>query len=95
MNYHIAIRMRPVVVNYPFVIEKLELTNKCPMKCIMCIRTYKITRPLPFFDEHSVRVLRMLTENGMEYCGRPESHPYELYLQLNEIEHSRIWVRRP
>jgi transposase InsO family protein len=50
---------------------------------------------LPFFDEHSVRVLRMLTDNGMEYCGRPESHPYELYLQLNEIEHTRIRVRRP
>lgn len=31
----------------------------------------------------------------MEYCGRPESHPYELYLQLNEIEHTRIRVRRP
>jgi len=40
---------------------------------------------LPFFDEHSLRVLRVLTDNGMEYCGRPESHPYELYLQLNEM----------
>jgi transposase InsO family protein len=50
---------------------------------------------LPFFDEHSVRVLRVLTDNEMEYCGRPESHPYELYLQLNEIEHTRIRVRRP
>jgi len=50
MNYHIAIRMRPVVVNYPFVIENLELTNKCPMKCIMCVRTYKMTRPQGFMD---------------------------------------------
>jgi len=52
-------------------------------------------RVLPFFDEHSMRVLRVLTDNGMEYCGRPESHPYELYLKLNEIEHTRIRVRRP
>jgi transposase InsO family protein len=50
---------------------------------------------LPFFDAHSVRVLRVLTDNGMEYCGRQESHPYELYLHLNDIEHTRIRVRRP
>ena len=31
----------------------------------------------------------------MEYCGRQESHPYELYLHLNDIEHTRIRVRRP
>ena len=50
---------------------------------------------LPFFDAHSIRVLRVLTDNGMEYCGRQESHPYELYLHLNDIEHTRIRVRRP
>ncbi len=50
---------------------------------------------LPFFDEHGMRVLRMLTDNGVEYCGRQESHPYELYLHLNEIEHSRTRVRHP
>lgn len=50
---------------------------------------------LPFFDEHGMRVLRMLTDNGMEYCGRQDSHPYELYLHLNEIEHTRTRVRRP
>lgn len=50
---------------------------------------------LPFFDEHGMRVLRMLTDNGVEYCGRQESHPYELYLHLNEIEHTRTRVRRP
>jgi transposase InsO family protein len=50
---------------------------------------------LPFFDSHSIRVLRVLTDNGMEYCGRQETHPYELYLHLNDIEHTRIRVRRP
>jgi hypothetical protein len=50
---------------------------------------------LPFFDEHSMRVQRMLTDNGMEYCGRQDVHTYELYLHLNEIEHTRTRVRRP
>ena len=32
---------------------------------------------------------------GVEYCGRQESHPYELFLYLNDIEHTRTKVRRP
>jgi transposase InsO family protein len=50
---------------------------------------------LPFFDEHGMRVLRMLTDNGVEYCGRQDAHSYELYLHLNGIEHTRTRVRRP
>lgn len=50
---------------------------------------------LPFFDEQYIRVLRVLSDNGAEYCGRPESHPYQLFLHLNDIEHTRIKVRHP
>ena len=50
---------------------------------------------LPFFDEHGIRVLRILTDNGTEYCGRPEVHPYKLFLYLNDIEHTRTKVRHP
>lgn len=46
-------------------------------------------RVLPFFDDQGMRVLRVLTDNGTEYCGVNETHPYELYLHLNDIEHSR------
>jgi len=52
-------------------------------------------RVLPFFDEHGIRVLRILTDNGTEYCGRPEVHPYKLFLHLNDIEHTRTKVRHP
>ena len=52
-------------------------------------------RVLPFFDEHWMKVLRMLTDNGREYCGRMENHAYQLFLHLNEIEHTRIRVRHP
>lgn len=50
---------------------------------------------LPFYDEHGLRVLRALTDNGTEYRGRIDSHPYELFLHLNDIEHTRTRVRRP
>lgn len=50
---------------------------------------------LPFFDQHGIRVLRVLTDRGSEYCGRAETHPYELYLHLNDIEHTKTKPRHP
>ena len=44
---------------------------------------------LPFFEEHDIPVLRVLTDRGTEYCGRDDRHPYQIFLGLNEIEHSR------
>jgi transposase InsO family protein len=53
------------------------------------------SKVLPHFDAHSMRVLRMLTDNGPEYVGRLGQHRYELFLQLAGIEHSRIRPYRP
>jgi len=50
---------------------------------------------LPFFDEHGISLLRILTDRGTEYCGVRENHPYQLYLYLNDIEHCRTKVRHP
>jgi hypothetical protein len=33
-----------------------------------------------FFEEHDVKLLRVLTDHGSEFCGNPERHEYELYL---------------
>ncbi len=52
-------------------------------------------RVLPFYDHHGIRVYRVLTDNGPELCGRQDSHPYELFLHLNDIEHTRTKVRHP
>lgn len=49
---------------------------------------------LPFYRQHGLQVGAILTDNGREFCGTPH-HPYELYLQLNDIEHRRTQVRRP
>jgi len=49
---------------------------------------------LPFFDEQCIRVLRVLTDNGTEYRGT-DTHPYQLFLDINDIEHTRIRVRHP
>jgi transposase InsO family protein len=50
---------------------------------------------LPFFDEHSLALLRILTDRGTEYCGLADSHPFQLFLHLNDIEHTRTKARHP
>jgi transposase InsO family protein len=52
-------------------------------------------RVVPFFDEHEIPLCRMLTDRGTEYCGNPEHHEYELYLAVEDIEHTRTKVKRP
>lgn len=49
---------------------------------------------LPFYREKSLEVSAILTDNGREYCGK-DSHPFELYLALNDIEHRRTKVKSP
>lgn len=52
-------------------------------------------RVIPFFEEHQIPLLRVLTDRGTEYNGKRENHEYELYLSLESIEHSRTQVRHP
>lgn len=52
-------------------------------------------RILPFFEEQQIPLLRILTDRGTEYKGKPEHHAYELYLQIEGIEHSKTKVRHP
>ena len=42
---------------------------------------------LPSFDEQGLKFQTILSDNGREYCGRPDKHPYELFPQLEDIEH--------
>lgn len=49
---------------------------------------------LPFYRERALPITAVLTDNGREFCGT-DSHPYEVYLALNDIEHRRTRVRRP
>jgi transposase InsO family protein len=52
-------------------------------------------RVLPFFEQHGIPLVRMLTDRGTEYCGKREDHEYELYLSIEEIDHSKTRARSP
>jgi len=52
-------------------------------------------RVLPFFESQSVAILRMLTDRGTEFCGKAEQHDYELYLAINDIDHTKTKAHHP
>jgi len=52
-------------------------------------------RVLPFYQEHEVPLLRVLTDRGSEYCGKVEQHDYQLYLAVNDIDHTRTKAQSP
>lgn len=50
---------------------------------------------IPMYDDQDVRLLRMLTDRGTEYKGKLENHPYQLYLDLEDIEHTKTKAKSP
>jgi transposase InsO family protein len=66
-------------------------TSKLPVTAVHVLNS----DVLPFFDKHEVPITTILSDNGREFCGRPDRHPYELFLQLEGIEHRTTRVRRP
>ncbi len=49
---------------------------------------------VPWFDSQDVRLLRV-TDRGTEYCGKVEHHAYQLFLALEDIDHSKTKARHP
>lgn len=52
-------------------------------------------RIVPFFDQHNISLLRVLTDRGTEYCGKIENHSYQLYLATEDIDHTRTKANSP
>jgi hypothetical protein len=52
-------------------------------------------RVLPFYEEHAIPLQRLLTDRGTEYCGTHDRHEYELYLAVENIDHSRTKAKSP
>jgi transposase InsO family protein len=52
-------------------------------------------RVIPFFDDHEIGVDRVLTDRGTEFCGAHDRHEYELYLAVENIDHTRTKTKSP
>jgi transposase InsO family protein len=85
------IYQQTVVDTYSSVAFAKVYTAKIPVTAADILND----RVLPFFEDENIPVLRVLTDRGTEFCGSPDKHPYELYLQLNEIEHTKTKAKSP
>ncbi|CAP56629.1 putative transposase [Gluconacetobacter diazotrophicus PA1 5] len=52
-------------------------------------------RVIPFFELHDLPLQRVLTDRGTEFCGSHDRHEYELYLAVENIDHTRTKARSP
>lgn len=60
------------------------------------VATYLLnSKVVPFFDEHQVKLMSILTDRGTEYCGKREHHEYQLYLTLEDIGHNKTKAKSP
>ncbi|PHM66421.1 IS481 family transposase [Xenorhabdus kozodoii] len=66
-------------------------TSKTPITAADLLNDYV----LPFYESQALPMLRILTDRGTEYCGRVEHHDYELYLAINDIDHTKTKARAP
>ena len=73
---------------------------------VVCAKLYTTKTPitaadllndkvLPLFESHDLPMLRILTDRGTEYCGHAEHHAYQLYLAVNDIDHTKTKARTP
>lgn len=52
-------------------------------------------RVIPIYEEQEIRLQRILTDRGTEYCGKVEKHPFQLYLDLEDIDHTKTKAKSP
>lgn len=66
-------------------------TEKTALTAADCLNDQVI----PFFEQEQVTLLRVLTDRGSEYCGKVENHAYQLYLNIEDIDHTRTKAHSP
>lgn len=74
---------------------KVAFAKLYPTKTPIAAADLLNDRVLPFYEEHEVKLMRMLTDRGTEYCGKVEQHEYQLYLAVNDIDHTRTKAQSP
>lgn len=52
-------------------------------------------RVLPLYEQQNIPLLRILTDRGTEYCGAREHHEFQLYLAIEDIDHTKTKAKSP
>ena len=75
--------------------SKVAFAKLYTTKTPICAADLLNDKVLPFFEQQGLPMLRILTDRGTEYCGKAEQHDYQLYLALNDIEHTKTKAQSP
>lgn len=75
--------------------SKVSFAKLYTMKTAIAAADILNDKVLPYFESQGLPMLRILTDRGSEYCVNVEQHNYELYLAINDIEHSKTKVKHP
>jgi hypothetical protein len=78
----------------PVIVSLVQAASMLPVKTPITAAGILNDRVVPFYDEHGIRLSRMLTDRGTEFCGS-DSHEYELYLAVEDIDHTRTKAKSP
>ena len=76
---------------YSKVVHCKLYTTKTPISAADLLND----RVLPFYQSQDLPMLRILTDRGTEYCGNIEHHDFELYLAINDIDHTKTKAASP
>jgi len=77
--------------SYSKVVHCKLYTTKTPITAADILND----KVLPFYNNHELPMLRILTDRGTEYCGKVEHHDYQLYLAINDIDHTKTKAMSP
>lgn len=77
--------------SYSKVVHCKLYTTKTPITAADILND----KVLPFYNNHDLPMLRILTDRGTEYCGKVEHHDNQLYLAINDIDHTKTKAMSP
>ena len=75
--------------------SKVAMTKLYDRKNALVVADMLNDQVVPFFEEKDIRLLRIITDRGTEYCGVRDQHEYQLYLAIEDIDHTRTKAKSP
>ncbi len=75
--------------------RKVAFAKLYTTKTLVTVADVLNDKVLPYFEEHELSMLRILADRRTEYCGRVDHHDYQLYLAINDIDHTKTKAMSP
>ncbi len=96
-RYTLAILAHKILSMWATSKEWVVFINKRLLILTVKVAFAKLYTMIKCYHTLKAKVYRccILTDRGSEYCGKEENHDYELYLAINDIEHSKTKVKHP